>query len=465
MKTRVSMQKVSAAFCLFLLLIVVGLFSSCTEPCTYPDLRSGKIRLINAMVDVPKITVFINGKVFKSNYDYEPLPTFGYYTTMEDGSPIIVGDSLPIVVTSDAAGRDTVMKKFVSLDLHLQTLIVAGRNECVDVSTRDSLLKIILTDDEEGVQDPNSTQLSFVHAIPDLSAIDVYLSQKAEGTPFATLDYGEFTNHDILPQNDGITVTEAGNPSKVIFSLPYGFNQKGFFIKTVIRGATKPVDSEPLAAPFVMNNLGANGYTVDFETTGIRFANGMRNQQLSLLVTNPNERVPRNNVPGQAPVLDIGPDSIGKYFGIGTASFRNTYWFFSRTTNGNDTIYSFPHIINKNERWTMVAVAGKNPTDVSHIALLDTMSCFHNGMSGVRVVNISPDHNSISFSLGGKSVSLQQKGVDYFMVSSGSHSITFTDGTTSGNYTLEVPATGRPITIFILPDKTGKPYPVSVSYD
>lgn len=457
------MQRISTSFYLFILAIIL-FASGCSDPCTYPDLRSGKIRLINAMVDVPKITVFINGKVFKSNYDYEPLPSFGYYTTMEDGSPIFVGDSLPVVITSDAAGRDTIMKKYVSLDLHLQTLIVAGRFNCVQPTDADTRI-IIRTDDEEGEPDINRTLLSFVHAIPDLPAIDVYLSQKAEGTPFATLQYGEFTIHELLPQNDGITVTEAGNPSKIIFSLPYGFNQPGFFIKTVIRGATKPVDGEPLAAPFVMNDLGANGYTLDFETTGIRFVNGVRNQQLSLLVTNPGERIPRNNVPGQAPVLDIGPDSVGKYFGIGTASFRDTYWFFSRTTNGNDTIYSFPHIIKKNERWTMVAVAGKNPTDVSHITLIDSMSCFHNGSSEVRVVNISSDHNSISFSLGGKSVSLQQKQLDYFMASSGTHQLTFTDGTTSGNYTLDIPPTGRPITIFILPDKAGKQYPVAVSYD
>lgn len=455
------MQKISTSFCLSFLGLVL-LVSGCAEPCVYPDVRSGKIRLVNAMVDVPKITVFINGKVFKADYDYSPLPSFGYYTTMADGSPIFVGDSLPIVVTSDAAGKDTVMKQYVSLDLHLQTLIVSGRRTRKQISDPDTRV-IIKTDDGEGESDPNKTLVSFVHAIPDLPTIDVYLSKVASGVPFTTLSYGEFTKHEILPFNDGITVTEAGNPSNVIFSLPYGFVQEGFFLKIVMRGATKPVDSEPLAGPFVMNDLGANGYTIDFETSGIRFVNGMRDERLSLLVTNPNEKIPRNNVPGQAPVLDINPDSIGKYFAVGTASFRNTYWYFSKTQNGNDTIYSFPHIIKKNERWTVVAVAGNLPTDISHLTLLDTMSFAQGDSTRVRVVNISPDHATIRFTLGGRTVSMPIKAVEYFTIPYGPHQITFFDGTDSNTYTLNVNQSGRPITVFILPDKAGKSYPVSVS--
>jgi len=457
------MQKISTSFYLSILGLVL-LVSGCSDPCTYPDLRSGKIRLVNAMVDVPKITVFINGKVFKADYDYAPLPTFGYYTTMADGSPIFVGDSLPIVITSDVAGKDTVMRQYVSLDLHLQTLIVSGRRTRRQVSDPDTRVNL-RTDDEEGEQNPNKTLVSFVHAIPDLKTLDVYLGKVATGSPFATLEYGTFTIHEVLPFNDGITVTEAGNPSNVIFSLPYGFNQPSFFIKIVMRGATKPVDGEPLAGPFAMNDLGANGYTIDFETTGIRFVNGMRNQQLSLLVTNPGETIPRNNVPGQAPVLDINPDSMGKYFAVGTASFRDTYWYFSKTPNGYDTIYSFLHSIKKNERWTIVSVAGTLPTDISPLALIDTMSFAQAGFTRVRVVNISPDHSTVGFTLGGRTVSMQIKDVEYFTIPYGSHQITFSDGTTSNNYTLNVNQSGRPITMFILPDKTGKSYPVTVSND
>lgn len=455
------MQKISTSFCLSFLGLVL-LLSGCSEPCVYPDVRSGKIRLVNAMVDVPKITVFINGKVFKADYDYAPLPTFGYYTTMADGSPIFVGDSLPIVITSDAAGKDTVMKKYVSLDLHLRTLIVSGRRTRKQVSDPDTKV-IINTDDEEGEDDKNKTLVSFVHAIPDLTTLDVYLGKVASGSPFTTLSYGTFTIHEILPFNDGITVTEAGNPSNVIFSLPYGFNQPGFFLKIVMRGATKPVDDEPLAGPFVMNDLGSNGYTIDFETSGIRFVNGMRNQQLSLLVTNPNVRDPRNNVPGQEPVLDIDGDSISKYFGLGTASFRNTYWFFSKTREGVDTIYSYLDSVYKYQRLTMIAVAGKLPTDISHLTLIDTMSFAQSGFTRVRVVNISPDHTTVGFTLGGRTVSMLIKGVEYFTIPYGPHQITFSDGTTSNNYTLNVNQSGRPITVFILPDKAGKSYPVAVS--
>jgi hypothetical protein len=418
------------------------------------------------MVDVPKITVFINGKIFKADYDYSPLPSFGYYTTMADGSPIFVGDSLPIVITSDAAGRDTVMKKYVSLNLSRQTVVVSGRRTRKQQSDPDTRV-IIRLNDEEAEQVPGETVARFVHAVPDFAAIDVFFVDTS-ATPdlitlFGSVNYGESIPHKLLPKNDGMIITEKGNFSNVIIEVPYPFVVKGLLATVLVRGAAKPIDSEPLAAPFAFTDLDFNGYTIDFETSGIRFVNGMRNQQLSLLVTNPNNRVPRNNVPGQDPVKNIGADSISKYFGLGTASFRKTYWFFSKTTEGVDTIYSYFDSVYKNQRLTMIAVAGKLPTDISHLTLIDTMSFAQNGFTRVRVVNISPDHTTIGFTLGGRTVSMPIKGVEYFTIPYGPHQITFSDGTTSSNYTLNVNQSGRPISIYILPDKTGKSYPVAVS--
>ncbi|HEY6171152.1 MAG TPA: hypothetical protein VIX80_02725, partial [Candidatus Kapabacteria bacterium] len=191
--------------------------------------------------------------------------------------------------------------------------------------------------------------------------------------------------------------------------------------------------------------------------------NGMRNQQLSLLVSNPDENVPRSNVPGQDPVKDIGADSISKYFGLGTAAFRKTNWYFSKTREGVDTIYSYFDSVYKYQRLTMVAVAGTGVNDVSHLTLIDTMSFAQNGSTRVRVVNISPDHATIGFTLDGKTVSMSIKDVEYFTVPYGPHQITFFDGTDSNNYTLNVNQSGRPVTMFILPDKIGESYPVAVS--
>jgi hypothetical protein len=460
------MQKISTSFCLSFLGLAL-LVSGCAEPCVYPDVRSGKIRLVNAMVDVPKITVFINGKIFKADYDYAPLPSFGYYTSMADGSPIFVGDSLPIVITSDAAGKDTVMKKYVSLNLSRQTLVVSGRRTRKQQSDPDTRTIIRLNDEETPV-DKENTIARFVQAVPDFAAIDIYFKD-ASVTPalitlFGSVNYGESIPHKIVPKNDGMIITEKGNFSNVIIDVPYPFVAKGLLATIVVRGAAKPIDSEPLVAPFAFTDLNFNGYTLDFETSGIRFVNGMRNQPLNLLVSNPNERVPRNNVPGQDPVLDIGPDSISKYFGLGTASFRKTFWFFSKTREGVDTVYSYFDSVYKNQRLTMVAVAGKLPTDIiSHLTLIDTMSFAQAGFTRVRVVNISPDHTTIGVTLYGRTVSMSLKDVEYFTIPYGPNQITFFEGTSSDTTTLNVNQSGRPITIFILPEKAGKSYPVVVS--
>jgi len=459
------MQRVNAAFYLFIFTIIIFI-GGCSEPCTYPNPGSSKIRLVNAMVDVPKITVFINGKAFKTDYDYVPLPSFGYYPTMADGSPIFAGDSLPIVITSDAAGKDTVMKKYVSLSLDRQTLVVAGRRTRKQISDPDTRT-IIRLNDEEGEVVKEKTVARFVQAVPDFAAIDIFFVDTSQTpdliTLFGSVNYGESIPHKVLPENDGMIITEKGNFSNVIIEVPYPFEVKNLLATIVVRGAAKAIDSEPLAAPFAFTDLDFNGYTIDFETSGIRFVNGMRNQQLSLLVSNPGENVPRNKVPGQEPVLEIGADSISKYFGLGTASFRKTNWYFSKTREVFDTIYSYFDSVYKYQRLTMVAVAGTGVNDVSHLTLIDTMSFAQNGSTRVRVVNISPDHATIGFTLDGKTVSMSIKDVEYFTVPYGTYKITFFEGTSSNTYTLNVNQSGRPITMFILPDKIGESYPVAVS--
>ncbi len=442
--------------------LIAFIFNSCTDNvCTYPAEQFGRVRLVNAMIDVPKISVFIGGKLFRADYTYDPPQDFGYFTTYADGTPLTIGDSLFIVVTSDAAGRDTIITSFMTINLHRQTLIVAGKrfNDLpTDLDTR----RIIRLDDEEAAADQNATLVRFVNCVPDLPTLDVYMKKSAVGDKFIQIAYGEKTSHLTLPvadENDGLTVTEAARPLNVVISLPYPFKIKGFFATIIIRGASKPVGLQPLPGPFVLSDMPIGNYILDFATSGIRFVNGMRDQTLSLLASNPNENIPRDNIPGQEAVLNIPSDSISKFFGLGVSALGNTRWYFSRQ-GSSDTIHSFPFITKKNERWTIVAVDGPA---VSHLTLRDSMTKPAGDFVQVRVVHISPDHQNISFTLGGRSVTMQKFGVEYFTVPVGSNSINFTDGAQSGQFSFTAALGSHPITLFILPDKPSKRFPVAMT--
>jgi hypothetical protein len=426
------------------------------------------------MTDVPKVTVFIGNKLFRKDYTYDPPVDFGYYTTFADGSPLGIGDSLLFVITKDAAGKDTVMKQRVSLDLHYQTIVVAGHRERKDLSTPDTRLILRLIDND--IASNNATLVRFVHVIPDLPAIDVYINDSTGKPPifFASLKYGEHTGHDTLPNNFGITVTEAGKPENKIFSIPYAFNFPSFFATGLIRGSSKPVDSEPVAGPFVLSDKEIGNFILDFSTAATRFVNGMRTTEpLSLLVTNPPEtndppgtRIPRHSVPGQEPVLNIGVDSVSHYFPVGVAALGKTIWFFSRNTDA-DTIHSFPDTLVKNIRHTMVAVEGtklgQSGLSISHLIITDTMSNTAGDSARVMIADISPDHTTITVTVNGRSVTLKQKDISYFTLPWGTHTVAFDDGTSQGNYTLTVKTGSRPISLFILPDKIAKKYPITVS--
>src|SRR5690349_17264726 len=112
-----------------LVLTACANFWGCEADCVYPDQQFFRLRLLNAMPDQPKITVFINGKLFKRDYSYAPPADFGYTDRYADGSPLPLGKSLNVVVTSDAAGIDTLHKGTISPNLHRQTLIIMGRGK------------------------------------------------------------------------------------------------------------------------------------------------------------------------------------------------------------------------------------------------------------------------------------------------------------------------------------------------
>ncbi len=456
---------------LLALVALAQFFGGCGSDCTYPDQRPITVRFINSMVDFPKVSLFINGKLFKSDFPYDPPTTLGYVSTYADGSLLPAGDSVLFVLTSDAAGKDTLIRQFISLDFHIQTVVAMGMGKPILKSDKKTA-KFLRLVDNDVPPNPSILQMKFAHAIPDLPSLDIYFKTElvASDVPFATIKYGEATpRFDVNPDDiKGLTVTEAGNKSNIIIEIPHSFFQSGFFITILIRGSSKPVGSQPVATPLVLADGRFGNFILDFGTFGVRFVNGMRNQQLSLLTqnmppyTSSNAPDPRSNVPGQKPVLDVQSDSITAYFGVGVSARGNTNWFFSRD-NYNDTIHSFHHIAKRNERWTMVALETSTAT-VDRVVMQDTMTYpGDTNMARIRIVNLSPDHPTISFTLGGKTVTMAQKDVQFFTVPVGQVQINFADGATMRTHTLNIKPGSRPLSLFILPDKATTKFPVTMT--
>src|SRR5947209_2695016 len=171
----------------------------CSAPCNYPSERGVVLRIINAMPDIPRITVFINGKVVVENYFYNPPSTSLYLSSYKNGSPLPSGDSILFVVSSDAAGKDVLISQKVSLNFHRQTIIAMGRGH---IKPPQVTARILWLDDESDQwTDQTHAFVRFVNAVPDLDSIDVYFKKQAIGKPNLTLKYGHASAH--IPLDTG----------------------------------------------------------------------------------------------------------------------------------------------------------------------------------------------------------------------------------------------------------------------
>jgi hypothetical protein len=456
---------------LFALAIMAGMsFFGCEADCVYPDLQTFRLRLLNAMPDQNKITVFINGKRFKHDYTYAPPLDFGYISTYEDGTLLPLGDSIFIVVTKDAAGIDTLHKGFISPNLHRQTLIIMGRGKKL-LADDTSSTKHILIDDQDVSEDNSVVKIRMVHAIPDLAPIDIFFKGiptdgSPLGTPDLTLNFGQASQRITISTLLGLTVTEAGNPDNVIFSVATPFGGKGFFTTAVVRGSAEPCDSEPVPAPILLSDNEIGNFILDFQVFGARFVNATKGTILSLTATNPPPQAPepRNSIPGQkGKVLDIPPDSASEYFGVGVAALGNTRWFFSRSSPG-DTVFGTNLKAVSNERWTFVAF--QNPDDsFNGLKLKDTMECVAEAFGKVRVVNLSPEVGPVTVQITGATpMSLPQGELGFATLPAGVKQVIISSGSLTQTHSVILPG-ARPISIYILPSKAGQSFPITISAD
>jgi hypothetical protein len=459
---------------LFGLAFLAGMaFFGCEATCEYPNVQTFSLRLLNAMPDQPKITIFINGKLFKRDFSYVPPSNFGYTSAYEDGTLLPVG-TLSLVVTSDAAGTDTLHKGFITPNLHRQTLIVMGRGKKLLASDTSST-KHLLLDDQDVPEDETVVKIRVVHAISDLPPLDIFFrgiptDTASLGKPDLTLAYGQASLRISLPSLPGLTVTEAGNPKNVIFSVTTPFDATGFFITAVLRGSSEPCGIEPVPTPLLLADVEEGKVVIDFSVFTTRLVNATKNTTLSLSATNPppQPQNPRGNIPGQEKVFNIPAGSFSQYFGVGAIAFGSTRWYFFRNFR-LDTVFATNLVAKPNERWTFVAYQKPDDTTYYGLTLKDTLVCVPEAYGKVRVVNLSPETGPITVSIDGAApISLAQGEFRLVgsnsVLTSGSKQVTISSGSLTETHTLVVPP-ARPISVYILPSKPGQPFPITISSD
>lgn len=465
-----------AFFAILLVLLTNSIFSGCTAPCTYPDQRGVKIRVFNAMPDEENITVFINGKLFVKNFSYDPSNTFGYLSTYADGTPLTAGSAIPVVISSDTAGKNIIMNALVDINFHLQSLIVMGKAHKIlssDVDTR----KVLRLEDDNQIINPSITFMRFVHAVPDLPALDVYWNQP-DGSPNATILYGMENPYMDLSNADSLKITEAGRPNNVIFSIPTKPTPiPGLVVTAIVRGESRPYGTERTVSTFVLSDgtSGIGNFILHFETFGLRLVNASRSiTSLNLLIQGMKETSPRGNYPNQTIVENIGIDSVSKYLALFPSNDSNArYWFSADMAYPNiDTLLGFnsPIPFSKDSRHTIIAVENKKLNETGRsldtLILLDSRDSMtvQSGKGRVRVIHLSPDHTKIGFTLGGRTVNMMKKQVEFFDVPAGMQNITLSDGPATKTISFNVPL-GRPISLYLLPDTQTTTFPILTSQD
>jgi hypothetical protein len=461
-------RKYKAAFFVAIVLAAsTFFFFGCTNSCDYPNQRLVKVRIFNAMPDAENITVYIGGKLFVKDFPYDPPVNFGYYSTYEDGSPLQAGGALPVEVYSDAAKQNLIMKTTVNIDFHLQTLIVMGKANKI-LPTDPDTRKVLRLADDTRPQDANTTFMRFVHAIPDLPALDVFWKAKPDGSPNATILYGAENQYMDITSADSLKITEAGHPDHIIFFAPYTFNSKGFVLTTVVRGESMPCGLDRTVSVFLLSDAIIGNFVLRFETFGVRLANATRGvQSLSLLIKGPHDSVARGNYPDQIIVEKIGIDSISGYLGL-TPSLDSIakYYFFDESANISLDSFFAQTAFRRDSRHTIIAVEnkklGETGTSVDTMILVDSMMC-QSGMGRVRIIELNPDHPQVTIS-GDISTTMVKKQVKFFDMPTGMRTLTLTDGTTTKNISFTVPP-GRPISLYLLPATVSDPFPIKTSED
>lgn len=375
-----------------------------------------RLRILNAMADEANITVQINGKTVYRNLLYTDQKW--YVDVFADGSPLPIGSNQKLVVLNPEG--DTVVKQTIGLSDGRQTMIVTGRTHQRFGNTP-APARAIMLNDEEGQPQDGKNVVRFVHAMPDLDSIDIYFRSTIEGAqPDLRIAFGEKTPYSIITQITGLTVTERGDTTNVIFKIGENFPIEGMFGTVVIRGATDPHGDEPLPSPVVLSDSPLGATFLSITSIFVRFVNGSRDASLSLLPQgNFDTGGPRIEVAGQQAVFCIPPDSASGFWSITHLYHGKANWNFA-TACPPDTAsieYTYRDELEDLRRYSIIALqTSKIGEQVvwDHMRTLDSMTTPANKAFGrVRFINLSPDADVTVTKADGSQVVLRQKEILY----------------------------------------------------
>jgi hypothetical protein len=337
--------------------------------------------------------------------------------------------------------------------------------------------KLLLLNDELASPTPSALLIRFIHAVPDLPALDIYFMDTI--TPNVTVQYGIENPYTSITALKLLLITEAGNKNKVIvnFNSPNPF--LNFVLTTVIRGRVKPIAHEHEASALFLSDV-APGYLNNFQTFGVRLMNASRNRpKLSLLIQAASfgDTIRFWYPQQEVTLLDIAKDSLSGYLALrpeingNTIDKNSTMYFFSTNYVKHplfpDTLDHFRQTANADDRFTFVAIdttlnSAHAIVNLDHLILRDTISPPADPtFNRIRIIHVNPDHKATLVTFAGKTSNMGFKGVSFFDVKVGPQTLELKDGNDSKTIPITV-SSGRPISIYILPDTDAETFPVKI---
>lgn len=464
---------------LFLLLLPFAMLvlQGCGNDCVIPDAnrpQSATVRIVNAIPDFPTVAVYINGKLLNSAVNYFAQPTDAtYFTTMSDGSSILAVPSR-IVILSPSNATDTLYNDTLTIHPQRQTFVLNGRGHSrLNSSIKE--VKIIHLLEGHGTAPTDHIRARFVHAMPDINALDLYFKYYANGdsirsqraVPDASMNFGDTTKYLDLPVGvQGLTVTEKGNPDHIVAGwdrLP-GNSQFGLLATIVIRGEVTTLANDATASTLVLSDEQLGNVIYEAKFFYVRFINGLRSQLMHLLPKGPSDTGPRPDLIGQAPIECVGAETISDFAGLNEFYHGNAEWYFGNSQNcppDTSHMFSYHYISHANNRYTSIAVE-KSLFGVASIAdsmvLHDTMTTPGSGKGRLRVVYINPDHSNATLTIDGQQVAMNYRDVKYLDLPAGVKTVTAGGETTTFTLRADYPGT-----LVVFPKTSAKEYPMAFS--
>ncbi|HZV12239.1 MAG TPA: DUF4397 domain-containing protein [Candidatus Kapabacteria bacterium] len=367
-----------------------------------PVLQQAFVRFINASPDSPPVDMVVDSTAIVSGLAFNSFPanTTGYHAT-----PATIGGTLSARFT----GTTTAV-------LSVPVSFAPGERYTVVLLNKKTALQFLVLHDTLTAPSPDSSRIRFIHAVADLSSIDVQLGGKyiARGLIFGNSS-GYVTVHSYLPGIDtgSFDVNEGNPPHATVFDLPSGkFALVGQSVFTMIAlGDFDPNGTEPLPTVVILYDDVKGDIISDPSFGAVRLLNVLHptfNCDLQIYNAVSADNLPpdwRKDFPDQGYVLNIGNDSASSYllFGASTPPFKQdqngNYWMGVRVSSTADgSVITDSTAINpfqNNGRYT-VAVAGMGSPPYSIIILRDTLPDPPLNMATVRFFNASPDQAATS---------------------------------------------------------------------